>query len=79
MLNASLNLLLPMLAVAPAGILGWPALVAVLAWLFVLCMLGVSAGLLQEYGRLPSSPRNDRARKPTKIHFGLTHKHLKTA
>jgi hypothetical protein len=78
MLNA-LSFMLPMLAGTPAGALEWPALGAVLAWLFILCLLGVSAGLLQEYGRLPSSPRNDRARKPTKIHFGLTHKHLKTA
>jgi hypothetical protein len=79
MLNASLNLMLPMLAVAPAGTLQWPALVAVLAWLFILCLLGASAGLLHEYGRLPSSSTKDNASEPVKIHFGLTHKHLKAA
>ena len=79
MLNVSLNLMLPMLAVAPAGTLEWPALVAVLAWLFILCLLGASAGLLHEYGRLPSSSASDHASKPVKIHFGLTHKDLRAA
>lgn len=79
MLNASLNLILPMLAVAPAGKLEWPALVAVLAWLFILCLLGASAGLLHEYGGLRSSSTKDHASEPVKIHFGLTHKHLKAA
>jgi hypothetical protein len=79
MLNASLNFLLPPLTGAPVGTLEWPALGAVLAWLFILCLLGASAGLLHEYGRLPSSPKNDNASEPTKIHFGLTDKHLKAA
>ena len=50
-----------------------------LVWLFILCLLGASAGLLHEYGRLRSSPTNDHASEPAKMHFGLTHKHLKAA
>jgi len=79
MLNASLNFMLPMMAGAPVGTLEWPALGAVLVWLFILCLLGASAGLLHEYGRLRSSPTNDHASEPAKMYFGLTHKHLKAA
>jgi hypothetical protein len=79
MLNASLNFILPMMAGAPTGTLEWPALSAVLAWLFILCLLGASAGLLRGYERLPSSRTNDHASESATINFGLTHKHLKAA
>jgi len=79
MLNLPLNFVLPMVSGGLPGGIEWPALGAVLVWLIILCLLGASVGLLREYGRLPSSPRNDHASEPVKMHFGLSHKHLKAA
>jgi len=47
MLNLSLNFVPPIVGGGLAGALEWPALGAVLAWLFILCLLGASAGLLR--------------------------------
>ena len=79
MLNVPLDFVLPMVNGGVAWTLEWPALGAVLVWLLVLCVLGVSVGMLREYKRLPSVPLDDYARKPAEIRVHLLRKHLKAA
>jgi hypothetical protein len=79
MLNAPLNFVLPMVSGGPAGTLEWPALGAVLVWLLILCVLGVSVGMLREYRRLLLAPPDDHASEPAEMHFDLSHRHLKAA
>jgi hypothetical protein len=80
MLNASLNFMLPALAGAPVGTLEWPAVGAVLIWLCILCVLGVSAGMLREYRRLPpGAALEDRPKRPSEFRLHLLPKHFKAA
>jgi hypothetical protein len=80
MLNASLNFMLPALSGAPVGALEWPAVGAVLIWLLILCVLGVSAGMLREYRRLPpATALKDRAKRPSEFRLHLFPKHFKAA
>jgi hypothetical protein len=79
MLNFPLDFVPPMVSGGLAGTLDWPALGAVLVWLVILCVLGVSVGMLREYRRIPSVPLDDHARKPAELRLHLLHKHLKAA
>ena len=79
MLNLPLNFVPPIMSGGLPGELEWPALGAVLAWLIVLCLLGASAGLLHEHGRLRSSPPIVRASEPRSVRFGLLHSHAGAA
>jgi hypothetical protein len=79
MLNVPMNFVVPMVSGGLAGTLEWPALGVVLVWLLILCVLGVSVGMLREYRRVPSVPSDDHARKPAEIRLHLLHKHLKAA
>jgi hypothetical protein len=79
MMNVPVSFVAPMVSGGLAGSLEWPALGAVLVWLLVLCVLGVSVGMLREYRRLPSVPPDDHARKPAEIRLHGLHRHLKAA
>ncbi len=79
MFNWPVTLVVPIVSGGLAGTLEWPALGAVLVWLLILCVLGVSVGMLREYRRIPSVPLDDHARKPAEICLHLLHKHLKAA
>jgi hypothetical protein len=79
MLNVAVNLVAPMVSGGLAGTLEWPALGAVLVWLLILCVLGVSVGVLREYKRLPSVHLDNDARKTAEIRLHLLHKHLNAA
>jgi hypothetical protein len=79
MLNVPVNLVVPMLSDGLAGALEWPALGAALAWLLVLCVLGVSVGMLREYRCLPFVPPDDHARKPAEMRLRVLQRHLKAA
>ncbi len=79
MLNVPLNFVPPIVSGGFAGTLEWPALGAVMVWLLIFCLLGMSVGLLRGYKRVPSVPPDERASKPAEIRFHLPPKHLKAA
>ena len=79
MLNVPINFGVPMLNGGFAAAVDWPALGAVLAWFLVLCLLGVTAGVLREFRRLPSVPPDNHAGKPAETRLHVLHKHLKAA
>lgn len=67
MLHWSHILMVPGIDGAIAGSLEWPALGALLAWLLVLALLAVSAGVLRERRRAPSVPPDVRSREGSEI------------
>ena len=79
MLNLPYLLIMPLFGGAAAGTLEWPALGALLAWFFVLSLLGASAGLIRSRHRTPSAPPQSRCSAPREPEIPLPHVHREAA